>query len=78
MVKVVSACGNQKAKSGGMGRVFRKICGQSPHKIGTSGVLSVARRCIFCYDDSVPDPPTLIPTESYDSQLSTCVISLGC
>ena len=36
-----------------------------------------SRRVIFRHQDTVPDPQTPIPFESWDCQLSLCVYSIG-
>ena len=44
---------------------------------GKIRLYNVCHRWIFCSQDSVHDPPTLIPFD-WDSQLSACVITFWC
>jgi hypothetical protein len=43
-----------------------------------SQISMTSREWIFCSQDSVRNPPTLIMFENWDSQLSACVITFSC
>ncbi len=49
----------------------------STSKISVITTSTILRQLIFCYEDSVRDPKTLVALESWKYQLSSCVISLG-
>ena len=66
-----------------VGSVFRSlIFGTAIFLMSTSKTIETTittsmRYLIFHPEDSVRDPQTLVPLESWESQLSLCVISLG-
>jgi hypothetical protein len=56
--------------------IFETSINQKSKKLWISTSMS-ACHLLFHHEDSVCDPQTLVPSESWDSQLSPCVICVG-